>query len=144
MDLDKIPLMNALSRKLSWLSQRQEVISQNVANANTPGYRARDLEEPNFADLLNAADNPVKTALNQTMRKTSGKHISVVSTPSASPQENVVIDKDATDSSINGNTVVLEEQMLEMAKNQIEYSTMVNLYRRHMGLLKSALGNRSR
>lgn len=145
MDLTKIPLMNAIANKLSWLSQKQEVISQNVANANTPGYRARTIEEPDFASILNnQTKNPVKAALNQSMRQTSGKHISIGSGPSAKPDHKVKVNEDATDGNINGNTVVLEEQMMDMAKTQLEYSTMVNLYRRHMGLVKSALGGRGR
>ncbi len=144
MDLNKIPLMNAIASRLSWLSQKQEVISQNVANANTPGYLARTVDEPRFSDILNSStQRPVKTTQNQTMRKTNSKHMSLGSSPSGN-KPNIVVDKNASSSSTNGNTVVLEEQVMEMAKTQLEYSTTINLYRRHMGLIKSALGTRSR
>lgn len=136
--------MNAIASRLSWLSQKQEVISQNVANANTPGYLARTVDEPRFADILNSStQRPVKTTQNQTMRKTNSKHMSLGSS-SSNNKPNIVVDKNASSSSTNGNTVVLEEQVMEMAKTQLEYSTTINLYRRHMGLIKSALGTRSR
>jgi flagellar basal-body rod protein FlgB len=145
MEINKIPLMNAIARKLSWLSQKQEVISQNVANANTPGYRSRVIEEPSFANILNnTSKSPVKAQLSQTMRKTSGKHINIASGSGGSQKANVTVSKNSSDGSTDGNTVVLEEQMMDMAKTQIEYMTMINLYKRHMGLVKTALGGRGR
>ena len=44
MDLNKIPVMDAIVKKMNWLNRRQRVIAENVANADTPGYLARDLK----------------------------------------------------------------------------------------------------
>ena len=52
MDLSQIPLFAALSKRMSWLADRQAVLAQNVANADTPGYAARDLREPDFRKYL--------------------------------------------------------------------------------------------
>ena len=46
MDVSDIPLFAMLKSKLSYTTQRQQVIAQNVANADTPGFAPRDLEEP--------------------------------------------------------------------------------------------------
>ena len=43
-----------LRERMTWLNQRQDVLSQNVANADTPGYVARDLKPLDFDDVLNA------------------------------------------------------------------------------------------
>lgn len=145
MDLNKIPLMSAITRKLEWLSQRQQVISENIANANTPGYRARVIVAEDFSDLVNNKPGDIiKPTANQNLRKTSSKHLAVNSPSAGNDGAKVKVDESASDGSVNGNTVVLENQMMEMAETQMEYSTMVNLYRRQVGLLKSALGSRSR
>ena len=143
MNLNKIPLMNAIADKLSWLSRRQEIISENVSNANTTGYKSRAIEEIDFKDILQSTQkNGVKTPQVQLLRSNNPKHL----TPHTAKNDAYasVVDKTATDSGIGGNTVVLEEQMMKMAETQIEYSTMINLYRRHMSLVKTALGSRGR
>ena len=52
MDFSKINLFKALSRKMAWLSDRQEVLAQNIAEANTPGYKAKDIKPADFRDIL--------------------------------------------------------------------------------------------
>ena len=49
------PLLSMLRTRMTWLHQRQDVLSQNVANADTPGYVARDLKPLDFKDMLHAA-----------------------------------------------------------------------------------------
>lgn len=143
MNLAKIPMMGAIVDKLSWLSRRQEVISENVANANTSGFKAQTIKDLEFRDILRSSQqNGVKAPKAQVMRSTNPKHLGHTAAKTVS--YDTITDVTATESSINGNTVVLEEQMLKMAETQIEYSTMINLYRRHMGLVKTALGNRGR
>src|ERR1700731_412316 len=51
MDLTQIPLFKAMAKKLAWLSARQSVLAENVANANTPGFRAGDLKPLDFGKL---------------------------------------------------------------------------------------------
>ena len=55
MDLPAIPLLSMLKERMSWLNQRQNVLSQNVANIDTPGYTARDLKPVDFEKALKAA-----------------------------------------------------------------------------------------
>ena len=55
MDLQGIGLFRMISQQLRWLGQRQEVLSQNVANSDTPGYQARDLQALAFGDALQQA-----------------------------------------------------------------------------------------
>ena len=52
MGFTDLPLLSQIKGRLSWLDERQRVIAQNVANADTPGYAARDF---NFADALKSA-----------------------------------------------------------------------------------------
>ena len=52
MDLDNLPLFSMVKKRLDWLGQRQEVLSQNIANADTPGFRAKDLKPFEFQELV--------------------------------------------------------------------------------------------
>lgn len=56
MDFGKLPLFSLLSQRMAWLGKRQQVLAHNIANANTPGYRAQDLKEPSFKQLMQGAD----------------------------------------------------------------------------------------
>ena len=69
MGVDDIPLFGMLRGRLGWLSERQRVVAENVANADTPGYRARDLSAP--ADFSQALDG----ARGVGMMRTSAAHI---------------------------------------------------------------------
>ena len=51
MDLTQIPLFEMLTRRMSWLNERQKVLAQNIANADTPHYVPRDLEPLDFESL---------------------------------------------------------------------------------------------
>ena len=52
MDLNKIPLFASITRRMDWLNQRQGVLAQNIANADTPNYTAQDLKPLGFRDFL--------------------------------------------------------------------------------------------
>jgi len=53
MDIGHIPLFAAFSKRMAWLTARQTVLAENVANANTPGYMAKDLKELDFKNRIN-------------------------------------------------------------------------------------------
>ena len=52
MELDKIALFGLVKKRLAWLAQRQEVLAKNIANADTPGYKPRDLKAFDFRRLV--------------------------------------------------------------------------------------------
>ena len=138
MDLTKIPLMNAISKRMDWLTNKQQVISQNVANANTPGYRSKVLEAPDFHGLVEStmvAGKGGKTSMTRTHAGHIGKGGGVTMEAGRAKE-----DDRATESTPTGNNVVIEDQMMDMAKTQMEYNTMINLYRKQVGLLRTALG----
>ena len=58
MSLPEIPLLGILRERMSWLSARQNVLSQNVANADTPGYSAVDLKPVDFEKVLQQSTQP--------------------------------------------------------------------------------------
>lgn len=142
MDLTSIPLMAALKKRMQWLHANQSALSQNIANADTPGYKSQVLDKQDFSGLVDelspsAGAKKMRTSAATTMRVSKAGHMG----PGGGAADDVAM-KDAEDreESPTGNTVVLEEEMLKVADNQMQYGMVVNLYKKNMGLLKLAMG----
>ena len=130
MDLQGIGLFRMISQQLRWLGQRQEVLSQNVANADTPGYRARDLQPIAFGDALREATlRPAVTQAGHLLGKSADPAAAKVKT--ITPWE----------VSPDGNGVVLEQQMTSLAETQADYQMATELYRKQIAMLKTAIGS---
>jgi len=130
MDLQGIGLFRMISQQLRWLGQRQEVLSQNVANADTPGYQARDLQPLAFGDALQqAALRPAVTQAGHLAGKSGDPAAAKVKT--ITPWE----------VSPDGNGVVLEQQMTSLAETQSDYQMATEIYRKQIGMLKTAIGS---
>ncbi len=138
MDLSSIPIMNALKKHMNWLNTNQSVISQNIANADTPGYRAKQLEKNDFSGLVDQLSGGKKGSNATVMMKTnSARHMNA----SGVAGDSATIKKaDSAEESLNGNSVVLEEEMLKLADNQMKYGMVVNLYKKNAALMKIAMG----
>ena len=130
MDFQGIGLFRMISQQLRWLGQRQEVLSQNVANSDTPGYQARDLEKLTFGDALQQATlRPAVTRAGHLAGKAGDPGAAKVKT--VTPWE----------VSPDGNGVVLEQQMTQLAETQADYQMATELYRKQIGMLKTAIGS---
>jgi len=131
MDFSKTPILTALTQKMAWLNRRQRVLAQNVANADTPNYVPRDLEQPDFKALLKTAGSG-----RLKMLATTPGHVAGV----AGGTEFLGKRDDVKERSPNGNSVDLTEQMMKMGKTQMDYSITSNLYRKQINLIRLALG----
>ncbi len=130
MDLGKIPLFEAITRRMSWLGERQTVLSQNIANADTPGYLAKDVKPPDFAELVGKASQRLPMVV------TSPAHIVPAHEGGAF---RTVADKPG-ERAPNGNAVQLEQQMMKVTDTVNDYALTTSLYRQQFGLLKLVLG----
>lgn len=138
MDYARIPLLSLLSKKMGWLQQRQVVLSQNVANGDTPGYEAKDLKAFDFRRELAGANDKLSA------HRTDGKHLAGAGHAGTGGSGPRAVRKagDRYEASPQGNTVVLEEEMLKISDTQMDHTMLANLYRKQIGLLKLALGTR--
>ncbi len=128
MGFTDLPLLSQIKGRLSWLDERQRVIAQNVANADTPGYVSRDLNQPtDFARAL-AEGGGVR------MVRTSAMHISPAGA-SARFESRAAPDSETT---LDGNSVVVEEQMLKMAESRMAYDAAIGFYQKSMQMLRTA------
>jgi len=129
----RIPLFEALAKRMTWLGDRQTVLAENVSNADTPGYVARDLRPPDFKTLL------AQQAQRQvTLMTTQPGHISVQTRSDSLSQPET-----ETERSLNGNAVSLEEQMMKVSQTANDFALTTTLYRANLGIIKSVLGRSS-
>lgn len=136
MAIGDLPLMDALKTRMRWNQQRQRLLSENVANADTPGYRGKDLKSPDFR-------------VSHGVRPPSPPSVGVVTTAAGHIQGRPIGGsgfrdqrQDGFEVTPNGNAVSLEEEMMKAAENQIEYQAVASLYQRGLGVLKTAIGKR--
>jgi len=129
MDIQQIPLFSLLSSRMSWLSARQSVLAENVSNADTPNYIARDLKPLDFAGILRDQEFALKP------RVTNVSHIALRS--GFLPQE-------AEGEGGNPSGVVsIEQEMIKLSDTQVHYQTATNLYQKAVAMFRTALGTRS-
>jgi len=134
MAITDIPILSMLRTRLQWSQERQRVLAENVANADTPSYRARDLTPPKFATPTAVAAAPLSTV---SLALTESGHI-------AANGQNDTPFKTKSEGNYEvrptGNAVNLEQEMMKVAANQMDYQAVTALYVRSLGLIKTALG----
>jgi flagellar basal-body rod protein FlgB len=122
----------ALATALNFREMRQEIISSNIANQNTPGYKSLrlDFEEA----LARAADVDGQRQMNAS----EGNHYDVGSGGFGNLSPEVYEDPNGVVSE-NGNTVDVEAEMSRMAENKLMFDTTVQLLNKKIGLMKYAI-----
>ena len=128
MAINDLPLFSQIKGRLTWLDERQRVIAENVANADTPGYVGRDLRQP--TDVAAA----LREGGGLRMTRTSAMHIAPAG-QAARFQAKSAPDSETT---LDGNSVVVEEQMLKMAESRMAYDAAIGLYQKSMQMLRMA------
>ena len=132
MDFSNLGLFKLITRRIDWLSQRQEILATNIANADTPGYRPLDLSP--FSEHLARSGDPQLAAV-----ATHAAHIRPVNTPPARSSDTDRID-DVYEASPTGNEVILEQQLIRVSETAMQHQLALNLYRKHAGMIRAALG----
>ena len=132
MDVHDLPLLSMLRERMTWLNQRQDVLSQNVANADTPRYVARDLKTLDFDKMVGAASSGTK------MMTTNAKHIALSSAHGGKFEDHETPDQE---SDPNGNAVSLEVEMIKVADTQAQYQAAANLYSKAIAMMRTAIGH---
>lgn len=130
MDMEKIAVFRMTTGRMQWLAERQRILSQNVANSDTPKFQPRDLEPVDFRKVVERANM-------MRIEKTHRNHVSLgaetnryKSEKSGKPYETAP----------DGNAVILEEQLIKTAQTTHDYELMTNLYKKHMTMFRTALG----
>jgi flagellar basal-body rod protein FlgB len=127
----KLNIFAVLSKRMDWLSQRQKVLADNIANADTPNFRPRDLIPGEFQRILRNQSPDLSP------KATHSAHLQ--GRVSRGGPARVETQGKSWETSPSGNAVVLEEQLLKVSETKTEYEMMVNLYRKQMDMFRTAL-----
>ena len=132
MDFGKLPIFDVLARRMGWLGQRQEVLAQNIANADTPDYRPLDLKADPFDRVLAREGKPVRLA------QSDPGHLAGAKADAGRSFEDGRVP--GYETAPAGNEVVLEQQLVSVAETQMDFQMMTSLYRKHLDMFRTALG----
>ena len=130
MDMFDLSIVKLAKNKLDYLSERQQVIASNVANVNTPGYLAKDVEEPDFAGMVKSSTAQMK------MTVTNPKHMAAA--PVQGGMYKIYTPKPDTALTIDGNGVHIEDQLNEAAKVKSQHEQVLTIYNKYKSMLQTA------
>jgi flagellar basal-body rod protein FlgB len=140
MPISDIPLFSMLRTRMQWHQERQKVLAENVANADTPNFRTRDLKPLDFGSQVQSAGVQAAGAAGGQVRVASTNPMHITGTAGSSSFATSGNSK--YDVKPAGNAVNLEDEMMKVASNQMDYQAAISLYSRSMGLFRTALGKR--
>lgn len=130
MAITGLPILGFLKASMQWHEARQRVLAENIANADMPGFQPRDLVamgEGGAAPKL----TPVSVAVT---------HAAHLAGQSSEAGRGYGERREAGwETTPDGNSVVLEEQMLKLSQNQMDHQTVTTLYGRSLAMLRAAV-----
>jgi len=121
-DFNNIKSMVMLQEKMKHHANKQSVIAENFANAETPGYKKKDMVEPDFNKMVGLYSQKIE------LTTTNPKHIN----PNAIGSESKIYS--------TGNKVKLDMEAIALTQNVGEYNKTASTYRKMISLVKEALG----
>jgi len=118
--------------QMDWVAQRQQVVAENIANANTPRYLPKDLKPLSFKDVLSGSTAQPVTAV-----ATNPMHV----VPDMGPDPfKAVTQRKTYESTADGNAVILEEQMAKLGEAGDKYNTAAALFQKYQKMIRTAMG----
>ncbi len=146
MDLQNITLFKMAGKSMNWANQRQKVVTQNIANINTPEYIPVELKPVSFAKELNQKKTVMEVtsprhrteeAVNVSMNTSSTDHIPSRYSPMAFKS---FFNKKSYETSLDGNGVVLEEESLKLSENRSMHDRAATIYSKYNTMINTAIG----
>lgn len=133
MPITDVPILSMLRTRMQWTQERQGVLAENVANADTPRFRPRDLAPLDLAAL------PGGKGAATSLARTNGMHLAA---SEANGAQFKAERRGPFETRPTGNAVSLDDEMMKIAENQMDHQAAAMLYSRSLGLLKIALGKK--
>ncbi len=135
MDLDNLQIVDLVKKNMRYQTAKQRVVAENIANATTPGYLPKAVAEPDFKNgLLNLQTPKLE------MVTTNPKHLTHADAVKNTDEDGFVVytPKPTTPLTIDGNGVVLEDQLNQASKASGEYNRMITIYNKYRDMIKTA------
>lgn len=127
MDATRIGLFDLAEKRLVWTAQRQSVLAGNIANVNTPGFQARDVQS--FESLLSGTGT-IEPARTQAAHL-AGTAASGLASLTKDPPKARALD---------GNSVALDQQLTKVADTETTQALVATIWKKYMGMFNTALG----
>jgi flagellar basal-body rod protein FlgB len=130
--VNDLPLVSMLKTRMHWHQTRQKLLAENVSNADTPGFKPKDLKAPLFRP-----DGTVQ-AMPVAVERTDPAHMGTAAARGG---------EDPTgarrfETTPSGNAVSLEDEMLKVSQNQSDFQLAASLYQKSLQMLRIATGKR--
>lgn len=143
MNIGDIPLFSMLRNRLGYLSERQNLIAENIANANTPGFIARDMKPFSFEATLRGQGSQMggsatTLAMSQPVMTQAGHMTGTARKAGGVQTYGKAVKSRDSETTLDGNGVVLEDQMIKMTETRMEYDAAIGFYQKSMALLRMA------
>ncbi len=140
-----LALMNGIGAKMKYLNARQQVISQNISNADTPNYRPQDLAPVNFGKVLDkvierSASKSGMAPAGVTLAQTNPGHMAF----DDAKRTRLVTERVKLEVSPDKNAISLEEQSMKANEVQMNYNLMLNTYRANAEMLRTSITRNGR
>jgi flagellar basal-body rod protein FlgB len=119
MDISNIGVLNLLQNKMHYASERQEILSQNIANVDTPKYKRQELRKPDFAKMVKSYDSGLG------LSTTNEMHISPIANNSGIFSAYDTEDK-----------VELDQEAVAMMENRLDYNSATATYKKILSILR--------
>lgn len=140
MSVTDLPILGMLRTRMQWHQTRQKLLAENVANADLPGFKPRDLASPDLGRSGGGLAQPTGATAGAGLAVTNASHIG----PSGGPEGPGADPRRVKGFEIrpSGNGVNLEEEMMKAGENQADYQMAASLYQKSLETLKIAIGKR--
>ncbi|MFW6300017.1 MAG: flagellar basal body rod protein FlgB [Oceanicaulis sp.] len=133
MALDDINVLSTLRQALGYHNARQRVIAENVANVNTPGFTPGEISQSQFERVLDGQAGSAPGGL----RVTDPRHFTGGATAGSAAAYRTEARPDS-ETTVNGNSVVIEEQMVRANENRMKFETALSLYQKSLNMVRTA------
>jgi flagellar basal-body rod protein FlgB len=133
-----IDLFRVAGDRMRYLTERQSVIARNIANADTPDYKAQDLAP--FKPAAATSGSGGSSGLS--LVATNPAHLQLAADDGATPAQNLVVTDAAYGEKPNGNTVSVEQQMVKAADVSNAFAMASAAYSKSISIMKLAADNR--
>ena len=130
MAITDLPLFSMLRTRMQWHQERQRLLAENVSNSDTQGYRPRDLAPLQF-------DRTMPTLASIGLDRTDMASVGAIE-----PDRRQGSRLGGYNVRPTGIAVNLEDEMIKVAANQMDYQAATTLYTKSLGLIKIAIGKR--
>lgn len=132
MEFSKQPLFAMISQRIGWLTERQRLLSENVANADTPDYKGRDLKELSFERMLRGSTNSLQAA------RTDAKHVSMNNERGLGMGD--ISREKPWETTLSGNSVTLDVELMKISQTAHDHQLASSLYRKHLNMFRTVIG----